>query len=555
MACCIASAHPYQRWDNPTTRTLQAEASILQSADCPEKNLRIAVGDNTENAVYWSGEKPLPAARTADLLQLSMEAGSCGADDWFTNKDGDLLVFVARPGVGSKHYVFTVFTLRDDEWHKTGTYHFISRHLRICWEEVSLAHRGLSIVATSPQRSLRVEKRFDFAETHDTFCAYDAPDEAPDMGLDLPVSPSTPQQASKNAERFRHYSTSGYPRYSNEVTRALEADAALSNGPISPVLGRLAFIGVNPENVACWNGEKPLPASRVANLLQVSLHRGYTTGADWFTNASGSVIAFLAQPGNGAGTDVFTVFRRTGSEYRRVGVYTFTRRVMNLRPEEIELTEESLTLTYATPRNNTRFTKTFSFCTAEDSCCAFEDITERNDCGKDTRPNRPIGIPELINSPARERLQPLNARTRHLRRAEQEICYNPEPRSGEDKWQNVPPLELMYTTKLRYGGVEDWISDEKSNTIAFISRSNVKHEVVSTYTFQVYRCRDTENGLSWSLIGTYKLNFSPYELSWDPAETYFRHEGLHVRCRDLNNTRHTGVIFHFSSNKENVHLN
>ena len=43
MACSIATAHPYQRWDNPATRTLQAEVELMQNADTPQKNTRIAV--------------------------------------------------------------------------------------------------------------------------------------------------------------------------------------------------------------------------------------------------------------------------------------------------------------------------------------------------------------------------------------------------------------------------------------------------------------------------------------------------------------------------------
>ncbi len=553
LACSIAAAHPYRLWENPTTHALQAEAQLMQSPDSPEKNLRIAVGDKPENSRYWSGEKPLPAAQTADLLQLSLAAGSTGAEDWFTNAAGDVLAFVARPGVGAKHYVFTVFTRREEGWQKTGTYHFISRHLSICWQKVTLAHSGLRIVATSPGGSLRMEKRFDLADAHDTFCAYDAPHEAADMGLDPPASSPQAPAAEESAPHFLHYSTSGYPRYDNSLTHTLEAEIALINGRISPEQGRRAFAGVNPDNAAYWNGEKALPAARVADLLQLSLHAGHTTEACWFTNASGSLLVFVAQPGNGAVSDVYTVFRRTGAEYRRVGVYSFTRRGLNLCADEMELTEQGLTLTYATRHNNTRVTKTFSFHTPEDSCCAFEDSSESNDYGRDTRPNRYIGLPELAESPARERLQPCNEITRRLLRAERAVCYAPDPLPSVEKesWRYTDGLTLLYQGKLRHGGVEDWISNAKGDTIAFITRSGVKHEVITTYTFEIYRVTPE----SYKYIGTYKLNFSPYELRWDPEETYFLPHGLHVRCADLAGTRHTGVIFHFNSKRENVQLN
>lgn len=556
MACSIATAHPYQRWDNPATRTLQAEVELMQNADTPQKNTRIAVGDDTANQPYWRGEKPLPATRTADLLQLSLAAGSTGAEDWFTNAAGDVLVFVARPGVGAKHYVFTVFTRRDDEWHKTGTYHYISRHLRISWQETGLGHRGLTIVATSPGAGLRVEKHFDFAEKHDTFCAYDAPDEAADMGLD-PQSPATPQHTVEGAPRFNRYSPYGYPRYDNEVTRTLEAEKALINGRVSPELGRRAFAAINPDNIACWTGTAALPAKRVADLLQQSMAHGHTVPDLWFTNASGSVIVFVALPGNGIGTDVYTVFRKIGSEYRRAGVYSFIRRSLLARPEEFELTDQHLTLTYTTPNNNTRFIKTFSLDTQEDTCRAFDDITELNDCGKDTRPNRYLGLPELAESPARERLQPRNEITRFLRLAEQEVYYHPDPLPSIEKesWRKHDAFTLLYLGMLRYGNVKDWISDPQSNTIAFISCSGVKHEVISTYTFRVYSCDKRAGQINYRLIGTYELRFSPYELRWDPAETFFRPNGLHVRCSDLGGTRHTGVIFHFSESKNKVQLN
>ncbi|MBR5895830.1 MAG: hypothetical protein IKZ13_09845 [Akkermansia sp.] len=551
MACSIATAHTYPRYTNATTQALEIEAQLMLSPDSIEKARRVSIGDNAENAAYWNGDKPLPAAQVADLLQLSLAAGSTGAEDWFTNAAGDVLVFVARPGVGAKHYVFTVFNLKNEEWYKTGTYHFITRHLHIRWQDAAIGNRGLTIVATSPNGTLRVEKHFDFAEPRDTFCAYDAPDEAPDMGLNTPEPAPTPQQSPEWAPRFIHYSSYGYPRYDNDVTRALEAEIALMNGKIHPKQGRRAFAAFIPDNIACWDGHQAIPAARVADLLQLSKKHGYSVADDWFTNASGSVIAFVAQPGNGAVSDVFTVFRRSGSVYRRVGVYTFTRRALNLCPNELELTEESLTLTYSTPNNNTRFTKTFSFRSAEDSCCAFEDVTERNDCGKDTRPNRYVGLPELAASPARERLQPSNEITRRLRRAEQLFFYSPASIANPEQLQGENPLMLLYLNKLRHGNVVDWISDAKSNTIAFISRSGVKHEVITTYTFHVYRTSDQ----GYKLIGTYNLLFSPYELKWDPAQTYFRHNGLHVRCSDLGGTRHTGAIFHYSQPTGNVQLN
>ena len=549
MACSFAAAHTYPRYTNATTQALQAEFQLMQAPDSAEKARRVSIGDNAENAVYWNGDKPLPAAQVADLLQLSLAAGSTGAEDWFTNAAGDVLVFVARPGAGAKHYVFTVFRLKDDEWHKTGTYHFISRHLHICWQDAAIGHSGLTIVATSPNGTLRVEKHFDFAEPRDTFCAYDTPEEAPDMGLDSPAP--TPQQAQEWSPRFIHYSSYGYPRYDNTVTRAFEAEVALMNGPVCPEKGRSAFVALNPNNAAYWDGHQAIPAARVADLLQLSKKRGYSVADDWFTNASGSVIAFVAQPGNGAVSDVFTVFRRSGSVYRRVGVYTFTRRALNLCPNELELTDESLTLTYSTPNNNTRFIKTFSFHTAEDTCCAFEDVTESHDCGNDTRPNRYVGLPELAASPARERLQPSNEITRQLRRAEQLFFYSPASIATPEQLQGKNPLMLLYLNKLRHGNVVDWISDAKSNTIAFISRSGVKHEVITTYTFHVYRTSDQ----GYKLIGTYELLFSPYELRWNPAQTYFLDNGLHVRCSDLGGSRHTGVIFHYNQSTGHVQLN
>ncbi len=563
MACSIATAQNYARWSNSANDILRAESLRMQEIDTPEKNSRIAVGDNPENAVYWNGEKPLPAARLADLLQLSMAAGSTRADDWFTNKAGDVLVFVARPGVGAKHYVFTVFSRKGEEWHKTGTYHFISRHLQICWEEVSLEH-GLTIVATSPNKSLRVEKRFDFADARDTFCAYDAPEEAEDMGADPLIPRSGKLTNRERMQNFKGHSSHGLIRYDNKATQTLEAEAALINGPICPEQGRRAFVGLHPDNAPYWSGDKAIPADRVADLLQLSLQQGCTTEECWFTNTSGSVVAFMAQPGNGAGRDEFTIFRKQGNTYHRVGTYAFIYRSLQLRPDEIRLDERELALTYATPNDNTRITKYFTYRAPEDTVCAFDDISERNDCGKDSRPNYHTGLPELAKSPARKRLQPDNATAHLLRMTERELYHEKPNPMLHDSWEDaekrrhwkmqndIHSLAFLYRSGVSEGGVVDWMCNAAGDTVVFISPDNVPNDVLSTYTFHVYRQANSGKSNFWHLLGRYKLSFSPNSLHWCPEETYFLPGGLQVNCTDGH--RHTGVIFRYNQSTDNVQL-
>ena len=55
-------AGEYPRYDNAVSRILATEAALIDKGDTPEAVRRYAIGDNPEDMLYWTGEKPLPAA-------------------------------------------------------------------------------------------------------------------------------------------------------------------------------------------------------------------------------------------------------------------------------------------------------------------------------------------------------------------------------------------------------------------------------------------------------------------------------------------------------------
>lgn len=181
----IATAHPYIRYENDVTQTLEAEA-----ANSTEPK-RVSVGDNAANTVYWTGEQAIPAERVADLLQLSLAAGHTTKDQWFTGPNGKYIVFMAEPGCGAAHHVFTVFSLQTKAgkkyYQKIGTYHFITRYLNFCPAETTIdeSARNLTVVYETQNGNLRMEKSFSFINNPEETCrAFDAPEEEPDLGHD-----------------------------------------------------------------------------------------------------------------------------------------------------------------------------------------------------------------------------------------------------------------------------------------------------------------------------------------------------------------------------------
>ena len=178
-----ALAGEYPRYDNAVSRILATEAALIDKGDTPEALRRYAIGDNPEDLLYWTGEKPLPAARVADLLQLSLIAGSTTEDEWMTNKDGTLIAFIAEPGCGASNRVFTVFRLNArNEYERVGEYNFVTRYLRFAPEKTQLTEQGLTVHYHSISGQLHVSKCFRFNKPQHTCWMFVEIDSEKDLG-------------------------------------------------------------------------------------------------------------------------------------------------------------------------------------------------------------------------------------------------------------------------------------------------------------------------------------------------------------------------------------
>lgn len=162
-------AADYPRFDNAASRALAREAALIAQGDTPEAARRYAIGDNPANQDYWTGRKPLPAARIADLLQLSLVCGCTTEDDWATSEDGRLIVFMAEPGCGASNRVFTVFRLNgQNAYERVGEYNFVTRYLRFVPDRLHLSDKGLTVHYESPSGQLQISKLFSFAQPEQT---------------------------------------------------------------------------------------------------------------------------------------------------------------------------------------------------------------------------------------------------------------------------------------------------------------------------------------------------------------------------------------------------
>lgn len=178
-----ALAEEYPRYDNAVSRILAAEAALIDKGDTPEAVRRYAIGDNPENQLYWTGEKTLPAARVADLLQLSLIAGCTTEDEWITSEDGNLIAFIAEPGCGASNRVFTVFRLNArNEYERVGEYNFVTRYLRFSPEKTQLTEQGLTVHYHSISGQLHISKCFRFDKPEKTCRMFAEIDSKEDLG-------------------------------------------------------------------------------------------------------------------------------------------------------------------------------------------------------------------------------------------------------------------------------------------------------------------------------------------------------------------------------------
>lgn len=161
----------YPRYNNAASRALAKEVALIAKGDTHEAARRYAIGDNPENQDYWTGKKPLPAARVTDLLQLSLVAGCTTEDEWFTSPDGKVIVFMAEPGCGASNRVFTVFRLnRNNEYQRVGQYNVVTRYMEYLPAGVEVTEHQLKVTYISAPYGLKIEKTFHFADNAEESC-------------------------------------------------------------------------------------------------------------------------------------------------------------------------------------------------------------------------------------------------------------------------------------------------------------------------------------------------------------------------------------------------
>ena len=183
----------YPRYNNAASRALAKEAALIAKGNTPEAARRYAIGDNPENQDYWTGRKAMPAKRVADLLQLSLVAGCTTEDDWFTSKDGKVIVFMAEPGCGASNRVFTVFRLNaQNEYQRVGQYNVVTRYMEYYPSGVEVTEHQLTVTYISTPHGLKIEKTFHFADNEEESCRlFSEIDSESDMGKRRKVNRSS----------------------------------------------------------------------------------------------------------------------------------------------------------------------------------------------------------------------------------------------------------------------------------------------------------------------------------------------------------------------------
>lgn len=107
----------------------------------------------------------VPAEQVGQLLLQHLSAGFALPDDWLTNEDGSIVVFLSEPGCGSLVREFAVYRLQQGMYRRCGTYRVVSRAYQ--WQPQatrfdSRGQGGMSLVFTAATGAPR-ECRFDFS--------------------------------------------------------------------------------------------------------------------------------------------------------------------------------------------------------------------------------------------------------------------------------------------------------------------------------------------------------------------------------------------------------
>lgn len=335
-----------------------------------------------------------------------------------------------------------------------------------------------------------------------------------------------------------------YPRYANPANNALAKEAALIAKGDTPEAARRYAIGDAPENQDYWTGKKPLPAERVADLLQLSLVAGCTTENDWFTSEDGKVIVFMAEPGCGASNTVFTVFRlNSQNEYQRVGQYNVVTRYMEYYPAGVEVTESQLTVTYISTPYGLKIEKTFHFAdNAEESCYLFSETGSDQDMGSHRKVNR--------HSDYFYRKQPNHSSGAQLARAAAHRWGAFDNQESNKNWKEKATItdfeiEHLYHSAREVDGICNWIADEKDETFVLLEWTAAG---CWSYTLHVYRAIPGGKIKRWRYQGRYTICSRIME--WDVSRTRFEDDGIYVELVDARGKHRKGHKFLYSGNNE-----
>ncbi len=79
-------------------------------------------------------------------------------------------------------------------------------------------------------------------------------------------------------------------------------------------------------------GDGAVAVTEVGQLLLRHLAVGFALPGDWFTNADGSVVVLLSEPGCGSVVREFKVYRLQSGYYHHIGTYRVLSRVYRWQP-------------------------------------------------------------------------------------------------------------------------------------------------------------------------------------------------------------------------------
>lgn len=155
LPALLASAvqgYDFLRYDNAAARALAAAGEKYRLQPEPSAPAVVA---------------PVPAGEVERLLYSHLAAGFALPEDWFTNADGSVLVFLSEPGCGAIIREFAVYRLQGEHYHRVGTYRILSRAYRwlpaeTCFDTEGAAG-GMSLCFVSPTGERRL-CRFDFSQ-------------------------------------------------------------------------------------------------------------------------------------------------------------------------------------------------------------------------------------------------------------------------------------------------------------------------------------------------------------------------------------------------------